>query len=437
MDTIIEEANLITVITDKLIDFMSNDPDIKEDYEDFTLTIGAKKLPREEIRSRTITYIFTRQLQNKSIFDIFLEKCTNLTKQEKETVNALKNVITGVFRIDKIYKNGFELYNLINEKNYEANVIGTMTSYRTAYAGSFLYCRLCRLNDKYYVCDVRALTGADKTGGAQRYAVSKIIENPNNVFIDNPEKLKEIKGQIKDFHKKFHECFSSDEVITTNKFADDLINAFNDYCESGNEAIKEIVSKGIEKPQNQGYFPTKDFHFSLDDFAKKSVAGFSATGETYDVALVYAEKSGMYAIPFYNTFCRIFEEENYKDIPNYEQCVENFLKNTKIPSVIFEKVYKKYPNFPERISEITGENLTFEQITEKYKPNKDNLPIIAPAAILYSSKVFADLMKTEIEAEEQENSGEVQNPKVGRNDPCPCGSGKKYKKCCMPKSATD
>jgi hypothetical protein len=22
-------------------------------------------------------------------------------------------------------------------------------------------------------------------------------------------------------------------------------------------------------------------------------------------------------------------------------------------------------------------------------------------------------------------------PKVGRNDPCPCGSGKKYKKCCM------
>jgi len=24
-------------------------------------------------------------------------------------------------------------------------------------------------------------------------------------------------------------------------------------------------------------------------------------------------------------------------------------------------------------------------------------------------------------------------PKVGRNDPCPCGSGKKYKKCCLPK----
>ena len=24
----------------------------------------------------------------------------------------------------------------------------------------------------------------------------------------------------------------------------------------------------------------------------------------------------------------------------------------------------------------------------------------------------------------------VKGPKIGRNDPCPCGSGKKYKKCC-------
>jgi preprotein translocase subunit SecA len=24
----------------------------------------------------------------------------------------------------------------------------------------------------------------------------------------------------------------------------------------------------------------------------------------------------------------------------------------------------------------------------------------------------------------------VSRPKVGRNDPCPCGSGRKFKKCC-------
>jgi preprotein translocase subunit SecA len=25
---------------------------------------------------------------------------------------------------------------------------------------------------------------------------------------------------------------------------------------------------------------------------------------------------------------------------------------------------------------------------------------------------------------------EAKDKKIGRNDPCPCGSGKKYKKCC-------
>jgi len=29
-----------------------------------------------------------------------------------------------------------------------------------------------------------------------------------------------------------------------------------------------------------------------------------------------------------------------------------------------------------------------------------------------------------------EGAMHISNPKVGRNDPCPCGSGKKFKKCC-------
>ncbi len=41
------------------------------------------------------------------------------------------------------------------------------------------------------------------------------------------------------------------------------------------------------------------------------------------------------------------------------------------------------------------------------------------------------------EAEKKEPHPETTvhtGPKVGRNDPCPCGSGKKYKKCCINKT---
>jgi preprotein translocase subunit SecA len=37
---------------------------------------------------------------------------------------------------------------------------------------------------------------------------------------------------------------------------------------------------------------------------------------------------------------------------------------------------------------------------------------------------------SEEEAQPSMAPGRNQGPKVGRNDPCPCGSGKKYKKCC-------
>lgn len=31
---------------------------------------------------------------------------------------------------------------------------------------------------------------------------------------------------------------------------------------------------------------------------------------------------------------------------------------------------------------------------------------------------------------DREDSGKARTTAIGRNDPCPCGSGKKYKKCC-------
>lgn len=58
----------------------------------------------------------------------------------------------------------------------------------------------------------------------------------------------------------------------------------------------------------------------------------------------------------------------------------------------------------------------------------------AKADYLYSLKqwdaIFSEEKRKEIK-KEWANSKIIRNDnKVGRNDPCPCGSGKKYKKCC-------
>jgi preprotein translocase subunit SecA len=51
-------------------------------------------------------------------------------------------------------------------------------------------------------------------------------------------------------------------------------------------------------------------------------------------------------------------------------------------------------------------------------------------------KEFQRKKQRELQAASRSGGGEASQPtqrrtgeKVGRNDPCPCGSGKKYKKC--------
>ena len=44
--------------------------------------------------------------------------------------------------------------------------------------------------------------------------------------------------------------------------------------------------------------------------------------------------------------------------------------------------------------------------------------------------VFSEEKRKELYLEQKKSGTIVKGPKIGRNDPCPCGSGKKYKQCC-------
>ena len=64
------------------------------------------------------------------------------------------------------------------------------------------------------------------------------------------------------------------------------------------------------------------------------------------------------------------------------------------------------------------------------KKLRNNLIAGAAAAVktLYERRLRALRAKPRVEVPNK--AGNQQAPKIGRNDPCNCGSGKKYKKCC-------
>lgn len=81
---------------------------------------------------------------------------------------------------------------------------------------------------------------------------------------------------------------------------------------------------------------------------------------------------------------------------------------------------------------------TFEEDTEvslEYDPELLYKNMVeAKADWLYGLEEWNDILTLERQKElyrEQKKSGTiVKEKKIGRNDPCPCGSGKKYKFCC-------
>ena len=88
----------------------------------------------------------------------------------------------------------------------------------------------------------------------------------------------------------------------------------------------------------------------------------------------------------------------------------------------------KVENPIETMDEDTVVSLAFDK--EKLYKNM----VAAKADWLYGleqwNAIFSEEEQKKLYKEQKESTTVRKEKKVGRNDPCPCGSGKKYKKCC-------
>ncbi len=411
--TVIEKINEINEAVKEIFDFTQKNETIKADFDEYLATIGARNIQLSQMEKIFLPYVFERRINDKSILEMFLEE-----NGEQNIVKSLLDAQASIFEIKKILKNGFELYNLINEKTYKVLSLTKMTNFRGVYAGQYIVARIFELDNEYYVIEISSILSHSQKEEAYRYAVMKLVHAPRMLYTDNPEKEEEVKATINEMYEKFIKSFGKDMILTTNKHADDIIGAFNE-----GEDI-DLSDKGCDVEAFK-FFHVKELDNNYSNFLENSMGGFSSHNEIYDVAVIFDKENGLYAIPFYETFCKIFEDKD--SVENAKACVEYFLTNDSIPNTILERVSTQYPNFMETINEIMGTNYTFEELIKYYKSEYLKNKIYSSATILFCSNAFSQIFDYISEPKAQ---APVSTEKVGRNDPCPCGSGKKYKNCC-------
>ena len=111
-----------------------------------------------------------------------------------------------------------------------------------------------------------------------------------------------------------------------------------------------------------------------------------------------------------------------------KQSVQNATYEQKDPLVIYK--VESYGLFKETVQDITSDVLSF--LLRAFIPLRQN------PTVRESEQRRTDMSRMQTSRSDlHTNSGEPKSnapvrveKHVGRNDPCPCGSGKKYKNCC-------
>jgi uncharacterized protein len=84
---------------------------------------------------------------------------------------------------------------------------------------------------------------------------------------------------------------------------------------------------------------------------------------------------------------------------------------------------------PELIPEVFDKEGFAPETNDKDMELQAHLFVLLPKAVAVVQDHFR-VKRKEYGSRLSDKSSELKREKIGRNDPCPCGSGKKYKRCC-------
>ncbi len=294
--------------------------------------------------------------------------------------------------------------------------------------------------------------------------ITEVLENPQNKFAD---KYKKVKGEIVEnqFLGYLNSIFGDEAIYHTSVCEErgtkehDILIEFNDYI-----LIAEVKASKVREPF---FNPQKAYKRITDHFHSDSgIGGAYAQAialkrliEGQEDIVLYENKNSKFHIqnisqktilPLVLTLNQfgglavntslILEKDvdepypwvcNWHDFENILEVLEYLHKGAQdfIDYLVWR--VKNHANVlsSDELDVIEGYFLD-PQLKESIKSTAAFFPPNGPSLI---DKLYFEKHGIPYEYPGIGNTGIRKKKKIGRNDPCPCGSGKKFKKCCLGK----
>jgi hypothetical protein len=360
----------------------------------------------DEFHEFTDNFVYSNRLpDNLTVIDRFVSETSGLTEKEKAIVLKWKDPVVGLFQVKRTLPDGFVAENLINEVDYTIKPTTIPQRFeQLARPGAFFRAKIIPASDSEYIFSgVQKFLDISEKEMLKRVAELQ-MKNPQFAFRDNEEKIKRGFELQKKDRELFIEYFGNDEVLTEGKKLEDLMEGFMNY-----------KLKKHDKPIPEGYRPPK---IKLPEDLIKS----------NDVGIVFDEMSGQHYLVNYGLILNVFQSPDDLKIQRYKRDILTYLEDQTISPHVLKRLFFKSPQNAEFIirkvldrPEFSLEK-DFDSLMDELKPSFKGKRIYP--SILPMSPKFVKAMRPELYPRREYRQ------KVGRNDPCPCGSGKKYKKCC-------
>ena len=118
-------------------------------------------------------------------------------------------------------------------------------------------------------------------------------------------------------------------------------------------------------------------------------------------------------------------KEHLREMDDLKQSVQNAVNEQKDPKVVYK--LESYNLFAQMLESLNQDVLSF--LLRSFIPIKENQPSRPVQASPAQSRLQAHRNDLVTNGEQKVKAPVIADKKIGRNDPCPCGSGLKYKNC--------
>ncbi len=382
---------------------------------------GAIGVGEEGERGNFLDYfLLQRRLDDgRTLVDYFVAAHPELPEAERAMLLGWQDVVEGVFVVQRLDNDALVVVNLIDDLTYRVHSNMGPRVFAPMPAGSFLIGRLTPVGDEWLVSGYLRTAPAANRADVYRIAADLAARHPSLVF-RNPTRLEQAWEMQREERASFITFFGADLVVLPGHAVDERMRAYGHFrmyeerdAEGRSAAERAAQAYGAVPPQPELELP--------DELVEAETVG-----------LIYDEVDGLNFLADFGLIQEAFAHPESTSDRRHREAALSYLEDSSISPRLLRRLAEQDPQRASRLFQrlLKQPHFSWEQdgeaLLRRYKADYFAHPVLP--SITPISEGLAQAHITAGSAAAAIPAPAAHRP--GRNDPCPCGSGKKYKKCC-------